>query len=291
MYHLDNSITAKSLFFIIQKELLSLYSVEESQAVAMLLLESLCGLKRTDIISDKFIGGFDEELKQKLEYSLERLKKSEPIQYILGEAEFYGLKFQVNNSVLIPRQETEELVDLILKENSKVKGLKILDICTGSGCIAIALAKNLSDNLTFALDISEPALDVAMLNARNNKVNLNFQKYDVLKDELPFNCLFDIIVSNPPYVGLSEKNLMNKNVLDFEPEIALFVEDKDPLIFYNRITELATGSLSKGGRLYFEINEKFGEQIRSLLINTGFEEVTIIKDLNGKDRIANGILK
>ncbi|HYG39283.1 MAG TPA: peptide chain release factor N(5)-glutamine methyltransferase [Cytophagales bacterium] len=286
---MDNSISSKYLFEKIQKELTSVYEINETQSIASLVLEKLFGISRSAIILDKNIKGFSKETEKKLDQIILRLRNSEPIQYVLGETEFYGKIMKVSPAVLIPRPETEELVDLIIKENYKREDLKILDICTGSGCIAIALQTNLKNNSTFALDISQKAIHMAARNAIENQSRINLRECDILKEEIPWQKIsFDIIVSNPPYIGESERRLMQKNVLDHEPSLALFVKDTAPLIFYERIIKLSKTCLVKGGRLYFEINERFGDEISALFSDNGFKDVEIIKDLSGKDRIAKG---
>lgn len=238
---------------------------------------------------------------------LEDLKQQKPIQYILGETEFYGLNFKVNENVLIPRPETEELVDWIIKDSkSKVQSSKtfnILDIGTGSGCIAISLAKHLPEAQVFAVDVSESALKIAKENAEVNNVNIQFVKGDVLnlanEDFFPFGKdvsqrqkgLFDIIVSNPPYVRELEKREIKPNVLDNEPHLALFVENSNPLIFYKAITDFAVDKLKSNGSLYFEINQYLGQETKQLLVGTEFKDIQLRKDLNGNDRMLKGTKK
>ena len=212
------------------------------------------------------------------------LKTNKPVQYILGETEFYGLKVIVNKHTLIPRPETEELVDWILKEEFS----SALDIGTGSGCIPIALAKNTNAKIS-AIDVSEDALRVAKRNAVINGVEINFFRQDILKtDALPN---VDVIVSNPPYVLESEKELMLDNVLEYEPNLALFLSDNDPLLFYKKIGLLAAESLNKGGKLFFEINEKYGAEIVALLSKIGFVDIALKKDVNDKDRMLKATKK
>lgn len=230
---------------------------------------------------------------------LSGLKKQQPIQYLLGETDFFGLKFNVNPEVLIPRQETEELVDLIIKSHtdrsrsaSKNGILKILDIGTGSGCIAISLAKNLPNLEVYALDVSENALNVAKSNAEQNEVEINFVEADILKAstwniELK-DLEFDVIVSNPPYVRQLEKVEIQPNVLDHEPHLALFVDDDHPLEFYEAITEFSLQNLKSGGELYFEINQYLGEETKQLLVNANFSEIELLKDLNENYRMLKG---
>ena len=214
----------------------------------------------------------------KIKQIVAELKTHKPIQYILGKTEFYGLKIKVNEHTLIPRPETEQLVDWILKENF----VTVLDIGTGSGCIPIALAKN-TDAKVLAIDVSEEALLIAEENAKNNDVEIDFIQQDILQA----NSLqkVDLIVSNPPYVLESEKKKMQANVLDFEPELALFVEDKNPLIFYKKIATLAINFLNENGKLFFEINPKFGNQLIDMLADIGFVNIELKKDMNEKDRM------
>ena len=212
------------------------------------------------------------------------LKTHKPIQFIIGRTEFYGLKIKVNEHTLIPRPETEQLVDWILKENF----VTALDIGTGSGCIPITLAKY-SEAKVLAIDVSEDALLIAEENAKNNEVKIDFIHQDILQT----NSLqkVDLIVSNPPYVLESEKEKMQENVLDYEPELALFVEDKNPLIFYKKIASLASNFLNENGKLFFEINAKFGKEIIKMLADIGFVNIELKKDMNDKDRMIKAIKK
>ena len=220
----------------------------------------------------------------KIKQIVAELKTHKPIQYILGKTEFYGLKINVNEHTLIPRPETEQLVDWILKENF----VAALDIGTGSGCIPIALAKH-TDAKVLAIDVSEDALLIAEENAKNNKVEIDFIHQDILQT----NSLqkVDLIVSNPPYVLESEKEKMQENVLDYEPELALFVEDKNPLIFYKKIASLAFNFLNENGKLFFEINAKFGKETIEMLVDIGFVNIELKKDMNDKDRMIKAIKK
>jgi release factor glutamine methyltransferase len=218
----------------------------------------------------------------------EELIHGKPVQYVIGETEFYGCRIKVNENVLIPRPETEELVDWIIKLVPN-KELTILDICTGSGCIPIALKKNLPKAEVAACDISHEALEMAMKNAVLNKTDVRFFYTNILNPTVSSWSTFDLIISNPPYVRNSEKQLMHKNVLEFEPHLALFVEDDEALIFYRKITELAKSKLKQGGFLFFEINEAYGKEIAELLEENGFKDVEIRKDMFGKDRMAKGV--
>lgn len=220
---------------------------------------------------------------QEIDAIIDRLKKHEPIQYILEETEFFGLPFTVNKNVLIPRPETEELVELIISENKK-PGLHILDIGTGSGAIAIALAKQMDKANVSAWDISYKALDVAVLNSKINSVDISFKIVDVLGD-YPIDKKFDIIVSNPPYIMEKEKVSMEQNVLDYEPHSALFVPDNNALLFYNRIADISSNLLNPGGKLYFEINRAKGQETVTILKEKGFTQIALFKDLSKNDRM------
>jgi len=272
-----------------KQALKEIYAPQEITAIIELVFEYYLGFSKTDFILnlDKALSDFEYS---KLNGALERLRKHEPVQYILGETYFYNLKLKVRPGVLIPRQETEELIDWIVKENSKNTKLQVLDIGTGSGCIAISLAANLPNAEVTAFDISELALEIASNNAELNQVKVGFEKFDILAQSHESNeRKFDIIVSNPPYILEKEKILMQKNVLDFEPELALFVDDRNPLIFYQAIVDYSIKHLKTQGKLYFEINEAFGNQVDELLVKSGFGKVELRKDINGKDRMISGV--
>jgi release factor glutamine methyltransferase len=264
---------------------ITLYEDQEKSNIAYLILEDLFKITKTDLLMDKKIKEYDDK---KIKDIINRLNRAEPIQYILGHTEFYGRKFTVNKNVLIPRPETEELVDLIIKENRKNKDLAILDIGTGSGCIAISLRKEIPHSRIFALDISKSALSVAQENAKSLNAALSFIEADISNDsqnklkDLKFN----IIVSNPPYVTDNEKKLMHQNILAYEPDAALFVRDNDPLLFYRTIIEFSKEYLLPNGICYFEINEAYGNETKELFEKNNFSNVRILKDLRGKDRFA-----
>lgn len=268
----------------------SVYDRREAASLAWLSISHICkieraeylNLKDTEIPADKY---------ESLLNILGELKTGKPLQYIIGETEFYGLNFKVNPSVLIPRPETEELVDWIISElrhsETPIKGLKIIDIGTGSGCIPISLKQNLPEAQLYALDVSHEALDVSKQNAVLNQTEVNFIQGDILnllnkelKDEK-----FGIIVSNPPYVTEAEKLQMQPNVLEHEPHLALFVPNDDPLIFYRSIADFALKHSDKNGYLYLEINENLGEETVQLLKQMGFKNIELRQDLNGKDRM------
>jgi release factor glutamine methyltransferase len=258
---------------------LEIYDTQEATSLVNWLLEHHLGLRKVDMMH--FLE--EKELPQKLWDDFDRLKKGEPIQYILGKAPFYGHEFLVNSYTLIPRNETEELVHLILKEN-KSPGLKVLDIGTGTGCIPISLALELNKAEVYGLDISKEALEVAHQNAKLLHAEVSFLKCNIL-DELPPVEDLDILVSNPPYIPEMGKAEMHRNVLDFEPELALFVPNEDPLLFYRVIAEKGKKLLKPGGKLYFEIHEEFGADVLSLLEEKEYDELRLLKDLNGKDRM------
>ena len=274
------------------QELSSLYEEQEIESFFYIILEKLHGLKRIDLALNPQTVMDGAHLKQ-WKNIVSELKKQRPVQYILGETTFYGLSFLVNENTLIPRPETEELVELIIKSfESSVSGsgLKILDIGTGSGCIAISLAKNIPNAAVFAIDVSEKALATAKKNAELNKVAIDFISTNIL-DVVTLSAVegldkqFDIIVSNPPYVRNLEKYEIKPNVLEYEPHLALFVDDIDPLLFYRKIAELAIKNLNPNGKLYFEINQYLGKETIKLLEDFGFRNVELKKDIYGNDRI------
>ena len=224
---------------------------------------------------------------QKIKDVITALKTNKPIAQIIGVWEFYGLLLKVNEHTLIPRPETEELVRLIIEENTSEE-LSILDIGTGTGCIPLALKKEIPNAELFAYDISEEALEIASENSKNNNLEVTFSKVDILTYESQeLKDKFDVIVSNPPYIPYKEKALMHANVLDFEPHIALFVEDTNPLLFYNAIANFAIDHLKENGKLYFEINEQYGSELVQLLRDKSFKNINIVKDINEKDRMVS----
>ncbi|PZX58395.1 release factor glutamine methyltransferase [Algoriphagus ratkowskyi] len=260
------------------------YDKQEAESLVSWLFEHHLGWRRTEILNEADVNSFPSKIFE----DLERLKTGEPIQYIFGKGPFYGREFFVSSATLIPRNETEELVHLIIKENRNA-GLKILDIGTGTGCIPISLALEMNNPEVFAVDISEEALLIAQNNAVALDAKVTFSKCDIL-NQTPEVTELDILVSNPPYIPEQEKTEMHRNVLDFEPELALFVSNDDPLIFYRRIAEMGNQLLKLNGKLYFEINEKYGNAVASLMQDLGYSEVRIMKDLNQKERLVVGIL-
>jgi release factor glutamine methyltransferase len=269
----------------INRELTGIYPKSEIEGFIRIIFEAVCGLSFTEQVVKKHekISLSDFE---KIKSIISRLKNFEPIQYILGETEFYGLKLTVNPSVLIPRPETEELVQWIV-QSELPENIKILDIGTGSGCIALALKSQLKKAEVSGVDISENALKVSRQNAQKNNLEVDFFQADILKWEQIAWKSFDVIVSNPPYIRESEKVWMHSNVLNYEPEKALFVSDSDPLIFYSSIAAFAKKHLAHNGILFFEINENMGYGMNEMLIGSGFSEIEIRKDINGKNRMVS----
>jgi len=281
-----NIQTIKDIRNYLVKELEQLYPETEISSFTSIIIKTLFSFEKLHLRYNNELFIPAKESESIIEICNE-LKKGRPIQYILGETTFLDCIIKVDYSTLIPRQETEELVDLIIKENREING-RIVDIGTGSGCIAIALSKNLPGAEITGTDISEDALKTAENNARINNVKVNFIRDDIFNPQMEISRQASIIVSNPPYVRECEKNNMNRNVLDFEPPSALFVPDNDPLIYYRSILDFSKRFLLQEGKVYFEINESFGPEIADLMRSKGFNEVIIIKDINGKERIIKG---
>ncbi|MFA6246322.1 MAG: peptide chain release factor N(5)-glutamine methyltransferase [Mucilaginibacter sp.] len=285
--------TIKDVFLEFQQGLTGVYDSRETEAITLLVLEEITGMSRAKLkaFPEDEVNG---EAIEKISGILEELKTGRPVQYILGSTEFYGLNFLVNPATLIPRPETEELVEWIIESQKlKVKSQKlisILDIGTGSGCIAISLKKNLPDTDVTAIDISADALHTARQNAVINEVKVEFILDDILntKFEIEYSN-FEIIVSNPPYVTLQDKLMMHQNVTGFEPHSALFVPENAPLIFYKAIADYANEHLSPGGILFFEINENFGKETVELLTDKGFINIELRQDMSGRDRMVKAM--
>jgi len=273
-------MTVAELKIHFEKKLKSLYSPEEIKNFYFEVITYLLKVSKLLILSqpDKKI---EEKVEERAETIIERLKKREPLQYILGQVHFYGLTLAVSPAVLIPRPETEELVDWIIRDLKDQK-INIADICTGSGCIALALKQNLPKASLTAIDISPEALEIAKKNALNLNLDVNLIKADALNFKPNLN--FDVIVSNPPYVLPEEKQTMDDNVLLYEPHLALFVPENDPLIFYRSIGNYAK-SLHHNITLYFEMNETKGDELKGLFKELGFKNIEVRKDINGKDRM------
>ncbi len=275
------TVSSKTLYFQVVNDLIPEYGEDEARQLSKILIQNEYGISFEKILIDESVQLANDGPKG-LKDKVALLKNFVPIQYVLGKAHFYGRDFTVNSSVLIPRQETEELVREIIIDNKK-KNLKILDIGSGSGCIGITLGLEFDNPEITLLDEDGAALDVSKQNAENFGLELNYQLNDVLKLE-KLDEKYDIIVSNPPYVTESEKKSISDNVLKHEPFKALFVTDNDPLIFYRKIIQLAKQALSPKGKLYFEINEQFGMEMVKLCESSGCSCVKLIQDLNGKDR-------
>jgi release factor glutamine methyltransferase len=279
------------LFF--NEALSAIYPKTEIDSFFFILIEEKLKLQRIDTVLKPDFLITNKNLTD-LKNIVKRLQKEEPVQYILGNTEFYGLPFLVNKNTLIPRTETEELVAWVLDEikvlaNNKITEPSILDIGTGTGCIPISLAKNLTSLNISAIDISPEALLIAKQNAILNKVTIEFIELDILNTEsLPQE--YDVIISNPPYVRELEKEEIKNNVLENEPHLALFVEDENPLIFYNKIADLAKQQLSKNGMLFFEINQYLGKETVNMLVKKGFKNIQLKKDLFGNDRMIKCVL-
>lgn len=281
------------------------YESQEAKEIVFWLMEFYLDMRKIDILGDK-------SFEKAIDWSniIKRLNDNEPIQYILGETEFYGRRFLVNNSVLIPRPETEELVKYVVEKALRTQNRKadhskpnggpfrtLLDIGTGSGCIAISIAKELPNFKVSAYDISKEALETAKTNAELNKADVTFEKIDILKPsfihsliQYPLRHSFNIIVSNPPYVTRQEIDKLQKNVLDYEPHLALFVENSEPLIFFEAIANFAFNNLTDNGLVAVEINEAMGKETADVFKRKGFSEVEIIKDIHQKDRFVSAIL-
>jgi release factor glutamine methyltransferase len=277
-------VKVKDITQLFHKELSGKFPDEEIRSFVNYSVKYILGYSRTGLVLKK-----EDEITEahylKFIEIVEKLKTDQPIQYIIGETDFYGLSFFVNSGVLVPRPETEELVDWIIKENKNEKA-SVLDIGTGSGCIAIAIKKYFHESSVLAVDISDNALSIAKKNALRNETIIDFLKLDILNFvDNGYLQGFDMIVSNPPYVRESEKTQMKDNVLKYEPAEALFVPDNDPLLYYKAIADFSVNHLYKGGYLYFEINEDLSDQLERMLVLKGFSEVYIKKDINGKYRM------
>lgn len=259
-----------------------LYDKQEIESFFYLIVEDLKNISKIDLALQPNLE-FSEKEYQKINFYLQELELQKPIQYILGWSHFLGLKLNVNSNVLIPRPETEELVEWVIKENQNKKGIRVLDIGTGSGAIAISLAKKLKAEIT-AFDISEAALDTAQNNADLNKVFIHFIEFDILNDKWDGE-QFNVIVSNPPYVRELEKQQIKPNVIENEPHLALFVPDDNPLVFYEKIADFALEHLSLDGQLFLEINQYLGIETVTMLQNKGFKSVTLQRDVYGNDRM------
>ncbi len=273
----------KDIIDFAYQELESLYEKDEIRSMIYSIIEHFTGYDLMKILTYKDELKVSESELLKINFAIKDLKKEKPLQQIIGYCEFLDVRIEVNQHVLIPRVETEEIVQRVIKENKGRKNLKIADVCCGSGCIAIALKKAFPDANIYAYDISEEALKKSKENAEKNKEKINFFKENILKSKEK-NQEFNIIVSNPPYIRESEKSLMKNNVLLYEPHLALFVSDEDPLIFYKKILDFSNRNLAKNGKIYMEINENLGKETELLFKNFNYQ-TSIIKDIRGKDRL------
>ncbi len=281
-------MTLAELQKIFWQELSTIYDEREARTITKIVFENKLELQAHQMAFERF-RILTQEQEKELNKILKRLLTHEPLQYVLEEADFYGLKFKVNKRVLIPRPETEELVEWLLSEvrspKSEVRSeIHVLDIGTGSGCIPISLSKNFAQATIEACDISYDALQVGEENNRKLQTQVKFFKHDILLENLSVN-KYDVIVSNPPYISVNEKEAMRANVLNYEPHLALFVSGDDDLIFYRKITEQAMLALKQNGKLFFEINEAKGKEMVELLSDFGFVNIELRKDLSGKDRM------
>jgi release factor glutamine methyltransferase len=278
--------TVKDAYDEFRGNLTNIYSSSEADAIASLVLTDLTGLSKARLKA--FIDTeLSTEQSQKLATILQELRTGKPVQYILGHTEFYGLNFLVNPAVLIPRPETEELVEWILQTIPSSVDMNILDIGTGSGCIPIVLKSHLINNKLFAIDISPDALQTANRNAELNNTNITFVEADALNlnESVIAEQQYGVIVSNPPYVTMVDKQQMHHNVTGFEPHTALFVPNENPLLFYVAIADFAAGHLNKDGYLFFEINESYGTETVDMLAAKGFNNIELRQDMAGKDRM------
>lgn len=275
----------------IKNRLQGIYSDLEISSFIRLIVQHIAKKQYSLLIIEGY--NFSESQNLEINEIINRLEKNEPLQYILGETEFCSLNFKINRNVLIPRPETEELVELVLLEKANYHNPNILDIGTGSGIIPISIKKKWNAVNLYAWDISKEALKQAEVNAILNEVEVNFFEVDILTYQIQEEQIkkFDIITSNPPYVLMNEKNQMQKSILEYEPQIALFVDDNDPLKFYKTIGAKAKSLLKEGGKLFFEINSSKGNEMLTLMKEMNFKEVRLIKDMSGKDRIIIGVNK
>lgn len=270
------------IYTYIRQELSGFYPDAEAAAMAKYILTEKYQLSALDLYAGKDMNFSSEKLSE-VNDILARMKSYEPLQYIISETWFCGYRFKVTPAVLIPRPETAELIDWIVTDNKR-EGAHVLDIGTGSGCIPVSLALMMDSPVVSAWDISEEALSVASENARINNADVAFSRVDVLGTDIP-DIKVDVLVSNPPYITESEKKDMEKNVLEWEPDLALFVPDDDPLRFYKRIAELGLDILNDGGLIYFEINRAYGSETVDMLASMGYKDIELRKDLSGNDRM------
>lgn len=282
---------ASSLFNLAKKSLADQYELTELINICYWILEHFTGLNQQEYIQhpETLVNQSSLIL---FSNAIDQLKQGMPVQYVIGEMDFYKLRLKVTQAALIPRPETEELVDMVVRQNSYLANLQILDIGTGSGCIGISLAKNLKNSTVIAIDKSSEALDLAKQNAQLNMVaNIEFFEMDFLEDKYLVEKEFDIMISNPPYIAQSELSTMEQNVLNFEPHIALFVPNEDPLIFYKKLAEFAKIHLKNNGLIYMEINQQFGQETADIFRTSSFSSVELLKDMFGNNRFIKAVKK
>lgn len=281
-------LTIQTAFTYITGAISELYEEREAANIAHIIMEYLTGMSKLDRIVHK-TKILSPDQNQRLKAAIEALQRHEPVQYITGSSWFYGMELLVNKNVLIPRPETEELVEWMVQDAAHRHRLHLLDVGTGSGCIPLALKKSLPDAQVSAIDVSEGALEIARSNASRQKLDVNFMLLDALDPtQLATLPEFDMIVSNPPYITQSEQKTMQELVWGFEPSLALFVPDNDALLFYRHISVMAKSKLLPGGALYFEINEALGKEVVTLMEELGFKDVDLKQDMFGKDRMVKG---
>ncbi|MFM1876960.1 MAG: hypothetical protein RL266_2697 [Bacteroidota bacterium] len=276
--------TLRSLRNLYRDVLGSMYEVEEIDALWKYSLHDKLAIKAEQTTLDEHL--ITESNLNTIIPVLERLATGEPYQYIIGQVEFLGCQLKVDSRVLIPRPETEELCDLVLRENDTTKPLHVIDLGTGSGCIPIALKSKAPAWNVSAVDVSEEALSLATENATRNNLEITFQRLDLLSTRNSKLGTWNLIVSNPPYIAEKEADTIKENVLVHEPHLALFIADEDPLLFYRKMLDIGQQSLEKGGKFYFEFNEKYGAEMKVLMKEKGYSDIRILKDLSGKDRFA-----
>lgn len=278
----------KQLISIWAEKLSNLYSEREVRNILLLVLEDIFGFTRSELLISKEIVLSDDQLDQ-LDQISSRLQTGEPVQYLIGFTYFDDLKIGVAPGVLIPRPETEELVLWVHESVQQKKNLKIEDWCTGSGCIALAIKNRLPDSDVTGMDISPEALEIALSNAKDLNLDVNFEFHDALN--IGKVGKVDVIISNPPYIPWVEKEQMHQNVTDFEPDLALFVPDENPLLFYRAIAEYAAKNLKENGLLFFELHENFGSETKTMVEQLGFDGVEVREDLQGKNRMLKAVWK
>jgi release factor glutamine methyltransferase len=280
---------SKEIFRDLQKQISIQEDSSEIRSILYLIMESVLGLSQSDVVADRLVSVSGPQ-QEKLNEVISRINAEEPVQYILGSSYFYSRKFNVNPAVLIPRSETEIVIEEVLKEIDPFSPGTILDIGTGSGCIAITLAKELPAKRVLAIDVSEGALKTAVENAQQLGAPVEFLKVNVLTENLPALPL-EVLVSNPPYITDSESHTMKKNVLDYEPHLALFVPDHDPFVFYSMIARKGFAALTDSGKVFVEINERYGNEVSDIFKDAGFNTIRMVKDLQGKNRIVSASKK